>query len=259
MNTADTLVSGVRVYALIGHATLPLVNALTRVTLAHKRTRTETPMSAAKLFAAASAAALLTALPACADTSEAERETVDQAASDGGTGAAAAQGAGSSQTAATGDVAEATATIINRDREEVGVATFQQGPEGVVITIEADLGDGTGQWHGAHLHQIGDCSNEDFTSSGGHINPEGRAHGFLAENGPDNADIPNVWLHTDGTMRAQAFNTRVSIDGQTDAPALLDEDGSALVIHQNRDDMETQPIGGAGPRILCGVIEPRGE
>jgi Cu-Zn family superoxide dismutase len=224
-------------------------------------------MSALRLLTAASAAVLFTALPACAqeseappaeaeDTSEVLGEAISEAVSDvdaeldelvdGANGAA-------------GGATEAVATIINRDREAVGTATFEQGPEGVVITIEADLGAGTGAWHGAHLHQIGDCSNEDFTSSGGHINPDGKAHGFLAENGPDNADIPNVWLHEDGTMRAQAFNTRVSVDGRTGAPALLDADGSALVIHQNSDDMRTQPIGEAGPRILCGVIEPRGE
>jgi len=209
-------------------------------------------MSASKLFVAASAAGLLTALPACAESAQGE-------AQDSTNGAAEASGEAMAQTAASAGAAEAVATIINRDREEVGMAYFQQGEEGVVITIEADLGEGAGDWHGAHLHKIGDCSNEDFTSSGGHINVDDSAHGFLAEGGPDNADIPNVWLHTDGTMRAQAFNTRVSIDGQTDAPALLDEDGSALVIHQNRDDLRTQPIGGAGPRILCGVIEARGE
>ncbi|MEQ8405602.1 MAG: superoxide dismutase family protein [Oceanicaulis sp.] len=207
-------------------------------------------MTVMKLIAAASAATLLTALPACAEDTESAE------------GNAAAANAANSESAASGqagamqaDRAEARATIINRDREEVGTATFQQGPDGVVVTIEADLGEGTGQWHGAHLHKIGDCSNPDFTSSGGHINPDGNAHGFLNGDGPDNADLPNLWLHSDGTLRAQAYTTRVSIDGQTDAPALLDADGSALVIHENRDDMESQPIGGAGARILCGVVE----
>lgn len=205
-------------------------------------------MTALKLLSAASAAALLTALPACAESAETEAQdsstdnaAMTQTAQDGEMNAAAET--------------RATATIINRDREEVGVATFQQGPNGVVVTIEADLGEGTGQWHGAHLHQIGDCSNEDFTSSGGHINTLDNAHGFLNADGPDNADLPNVWLHADGAMRAQAYTTRVSVDGQTDAPALLDGDGSALVIHENQDDMESQPIGGAGARILCGAIE----
>ena len=36
---------------------------------------------------------------------------------------------------------------------------------------------------------------------------------------------------------------------------LVDADGAALVIHENRDDHAAQPIGGAGARIFCGVIK----
>jgi Cu-Zn family superoxide dismutase len=221
-------------------------------------------MTAANLFSAACAAALLTALPACAqeDPMADPAQAQDQAEDALGTLAQdAAEDIQDELSTATDEmttaspVSTASGRIINRDREEVGTVTLQQGPEGVVVTIRADLSAGTGQWHGAHLHRIGDCSNDDFTSSGGHINPGGNAHGFLNADGPDNADLPNVWLNTDGTMRAQAYTTRVSVDGQTDAPALLDADGSALVIHESQDDMETQPIGGAGARILCAVIE----
>lgn len=225
-------------------------------------------MTLAKLFTAASAAALLTALPACAESAESTEtagtetstETAGTAAQDAGmdsgmNDSAMQDGMETDMDMQADAAGEAMGRIINRDREEVGTVSFQQGPDGVVVTIEADLGEGTGQWHGAHLHQVGDCSNDDFTSSGGHINPDGNAHGFLNADGPDNADLPNVWLNADGTMRAQAYTTRVSVDGQTDAPALLDQDGSALVIHAEPDDMEAQPIGGAGARILCAVIE----
>ncbi|MGJ3233350.1 MAG: superoxide dismutase family protein [Oceanicaulis sp.] len=222
-------------------------------------------MTALKFLAAASAVALAAALPACAESTGAETQESRAEAETGAmetSGGAAQDGAmadGAVQETGAAGIAEAVARIINREREEVGTAYFQQGPEGVVITIEADLGQGTGQWHGAHLHKIGDCSNEDFTSSGGHINVDDSAHGFLHPDGPDNADLPNLWVHEDGTLMAQAYTQNVSIDGQTSAPALLDEDGSAFVMHENRDDMRTQPIGGAGARILCGVIEPRGE
>ena len=36
---------------------------------------------------------------------------------------------------------------------------------------------------------------------------------------------------------------------------MLDEDGSAIVVHENADNRMTQPIGGAGGRIACGVID----
>jgi Cu-Zn family superoxide dismutase len=37
-------------------------------------------------------------------------------------------------------------------------------------------------------------------------------------------------------------------------PGLLDEDGSAVVIHADPDDHRTQPIGGSGARVGCGII-----
>ena len=71
--------------------------------------------------------------------------------------------------------------------------------------------------------------------------------------GPDNGDLPNLFVAADGTARAEFFTTLVSVAGG-DMPALLDEDGSAVIIHENPDDHMTQPIGGAGGRIGCGVI-----
>lgn len=154
------------------------------------------------------------------------------------------------------DAAEAHAVLIDRERNEVGHARLQQGPTGVLITLELDgLPDSAVGWHGVHLHQIGDCSNADFTSSGGHINPSERSHGLLNPEGPDNADLPNIYVHEDGMLRAQVFTDRVSLNGEYGAPALLDDNGSAFVIHDNEDDHTTQPIGGAGARHVCGVIE----
>ncbi len=155
---------------------------------------------------------------------------------------------------------QAAATLIDRNRETVGEARFQQGAAGVLITIEMDgLPESATGWHGAHLHMIGDCSNDDFTSSGGHINPSNKAHGLLNPDGPDNADLPNLYVHEDGTMRAQVFTARVSLDGRAGVPTLFDDDGSALVVHDNPDDHMSQPIGGAGARHVCGVIEAAGQ
>ena len=36
---------------------------------------------------------------------------------------------------------------------------------------------------------------------------------------------------------------------------LRDKDGAALVMHENPDDMVTQPIGGAGKRIACAAFK----
>ncbi len=153
-------------------------------------------------------------------------------------------------------VQTASAELISRDRTIAGTAQFSEGPEGVVIriTVSGLPEDARGRWHGAHLHQIGDCSNADFTSSGSHINPSGRQHGLLNREGPDNADLPNLWAGEDGSVHAEVYSTRVSLTGTGDRPALLDGGGSAFVMHAQPDDHASQPIGGAGGRILCGVI-----
>tara|TARA_R110002073_G_scaffold245594_1_gene408313 strand:+ start:410 stop:994 length:585 start_codon:yes stop_codon:yes gene_type:complete len=157
------------------------------------------------------------------------------------------------------DFAATSGELIARDRSMAGTVSLHQGPEGVVIRIAADglPEDARNQWHGAHLHSVGDCSAEDFTSSAGHINPSERQHGMLNPDGPDNADLPNLWVDANGAIRAELYTTRVSLAGSTAAPALLDEDGSALVIHAGSDDHASQPIGGAGARIACAVIANR--
>lgn len=154
-------------------------------------------------------------------------------------------------------VRTASAELIARDRTVAGTAHFSEGPEGVVIriTVSGLPADARGRWQGAHLHRIGDCSNADFTSSGSHINPSGRQHGLLNPEGPDNADLPNLWAGEDGGVHAEVYSTRISLTGAGDRPALLDEDGSAFVMHAQPDDHTSQPIGGAGARILCGVIQ----
>jgi superoxide dismutase, Cu-Zn family len=49
------------------------------------------------------------------------------------------------------------------------------------------------------------------------------------------------------------LNPMVTLDAE---PALLDADGSALVIHARADDYVTDPAGNAGDRLACGVVTP---
>ena len=106
--------------------------------------------------------------------------------------------------------------------------------------------------HGIHLHAMGSCT-PDFKAATGHVNPGKVAHGLRNPDGPDNGDLPNLYAAADGTARVEFFTTRVSVAGG-EMPALLDEDGSAVIIHENPDDHMTQPIGGAGGRIGCGIV-----
>jgi superoxide dismutase, Cu-Zn family len=134
-----------------------------------------------------------------------------------------------------------------------GTATLTAAPNGVLVHVEAKgLAPG---WHGMHFHEVGDCSKPGFTSAGAHIHSQASVvHGLLNPDGNDSGDLPNLYASADGTAMVEVFSTYVSFEGSTTRPALLDKDGSALVIHASPDDYKTQPIGGAGARIACGVI-----
>lgn len=148
----------------------------------------------------------------------------------------------------------ATAPLLDAQGAEVGVATFTEGPNGVLIEVQAEgLSEG---WHGIHLHRVGDCSSEGFTSAGSHIDMHDSAHGLMNPDGPDEGDLPSLYATADGSARAQFFNWRVSLGVEDpDRTTLLDTDGSAIVIHAEPDDHITQPIGESGDRVACGVLQ----
>ena len=62
---------------------------------------------------------------------------------------------------------------------------------------------------------------------------------FATRTVPTTGDLPNLYAAADGTARAEFFTTRVSVSGG-EMPALLDEDGSAVIIHDMPDDHMTQ-------------------
>jgi Cu-Zn family superoxide dismutase len=144
----------------------------------------------------------------------------------------------------------AAAEIIGTDGAVIGKASFEQTPSGVLVSVEATGLPPGG--HGIHLHAVGACT-PNFKAATGHINPDKVKHGLRHPEGPDNGDLPNLYVGADGSAMAEFFTTLVSVAGG-DMPALLDEDGSAVIIHEHPDDHLTQPIGGAGGRIACGVI-----
>jgi Cu-Zn family superoxide dismutase len=146
---------------------------------------------------------------------------------------------------------QATASFIDEAGKTIGEATVIGTPNGVLVDIEVE-GLPAGE-HAFHIHETGTCTPPDFTSAGGHY-AEGRKHGFLVEGGPHPGDFPNQFVGENGRLRAHLFDTGLTIAGE-EAP-LLDDDGSAFIIHAGADDYERQPSGAAGARIACGVIEP---
>lgn len=156
--------------------------------------------------------------------------------------------------------AGASAIFIDREGVDAGYTVLTDAPNGGVL-MRIDLGGLSQGWHAIHLHQVGDCSDiaEGFKASGGHINPDGLAHGLLNPDGPERADIPNIYAGADGRATAEIFSDMVALFPSEAAQAsgahpIMDEDGFAIVVHANQDDHLTQPIGGAGPRVACAAI-----
>ena len=108
-----------------------------------------------------------------------------------------------------------------------------------------------------HLHSIGDCSSEDAMSSGGHWNPTKDKHGKWGESQFHSGDIGNINIDESGkgVLILIDQHNRWSIGG----PAETNVIGRAVVVHQGKDDMVSQPSGAAGKRTGCGpVIERTG-
>lgn len=107
--------------------------------------------------------------------------------------------------------------------------------------------------HGVHVHTVGWCDLPTFEAAGAHWNPTQRQHGSQHPQGPHLGDLPNVVVGADSAADIQlAMASGVSL--RTGANTVIDTDGATVIIHSAPDDYRTDPSGGSGARIACGVI-----
>lgn len=223
-------------------------------------------------FVALSATALL--LAACGTGEDSPAAGGDVTPQDGAgntseTSASATTTQTSGQNA--GGQAFATAELVNPEGEPRGTAEFAEADGGTLVTVEATgLEPG---FHGLHIHGTGLCEPDSenptqpgergaFLSAGGHLAGPGGEAGH-----PEHAgDLPTLYVTEDGTARIATLTDRLDRD------LLLDEDGSAVMVHENSDnlaniperyapegaDEETRNAGDGGSRIACGVVTEEG-
>lgn len=129
-----------------------------------------------------------------------------------------------------------------------GVVNFVQKGDKVLVSGEVRGLKPSGE-HGFHIHDKGDCSSGDGMGTGGHFNPDGKAHGAHAHNVHHVGDLPSLKADASGTARFSFESTALTLGS-----GVADVQGRGLIVHRDADDYQTQPTGNSGPRVACGVI-----
>lgn len=146
----------------------------------------------------------------------------------------------------------ATAALEFKDAypNAIGSVVFTETAGGVAISAQVGYGgEGHAGLHGFHLHEVGDCSAEDYTSAGGHFNPTGVDHGGPGAEVHHAGDLGNIEIGEDGSGSLDLVSTMLSFDGDNSVV------GRAVILHAGEDDLTSQPTGAAGARDACGVVQ----
>lgn len=144
-----------------------------------------------------------------------------------------------------------------------GELKLTQGANGFVkvdLALRGDPAVLTPGFHGVHFHEKAICeeaAEPKFSTAGGHFDPGPFGNSTPVEqNHPYHlGDLPNIEINENGEGRLKTLTSRVAL---YDTPVtLFDGDGSAIIIHQNTDEMiaEGTAAQSGGGRLACGVIE----
>lgn len=143
---------------------------------------------------------------------------------------------------------QAVAKLMTNTKGLTGRVEFTEENGQMTVTTYVDgLSKGA---HGFHIHEIGDCSKADFTSAGGHFNPDKVDHGSLHSDKSHAGDLGNLVAGDD----LKAYSS-ITAHGITLGQGATNIVGRAVIIHEKADDFVTQPTGNAGGRLACGIIE----
>lgn len=125
-----------------------------------------------------------------------------------------------------------------------GTVCFYPWGNGTIVKLEI-MGlpqSSKNNFWGFHIHENGDCSDENvpnsFANAGEHLNTEQDLH-------PQHVgDLPMLYSNN-GRSYMIYYTSRFTPEEVV---------GKSVVIHKSMDDLETQPSGASGERIACGVI-----
>jgi Cu-Zn family superoxide dismutase len=131
----------------------------------------------------------------------------------------------------------------NGDGTARGTVEFLEGETGSLTINVMMMGLPAGP-HGFHVHSGTDCM-----MPGEHWSPMNAEHGAAdaAAGARHRGDLGNITADASGMVQ------------ETLSEANLGDDrsyiGKVIVVHENQDDLTTQPDGDSGEPLACGVIE----
>ena len=139
----------------------------------------------------------------------------------------------------------ATVTPI-KGNQVTGTVSFKKEEQGIRVT--AQLQGLTPGKHGFHIHKYGNCGGENGTCAGDHFNPTNAPHGAPGDKHVHVGDLGNVIADEHGNAIYNEINYHIALSGPH---SII---GRSIIIHQDPDDLHSQPTGNSGNRIGCGVI-----
>jgi Cu-Zn family superoxide dismutase len=145
----------------------------------------------------------------------------------------------------------ATAELRDAQGRTVGRAELAETSGGEAVRVRVWVSSLSPGEHGVHVHARGSCAPPDYASAGAHFNPLGKAHGLDNPAGPHAGDLPNLVVGADGSSSLDVESDRLTFAAGRTA---FVPDSISLVVHAGRDDQRTDPSGGSGARVACGVF-----
>ena len=145
-------------------------------------------------------------------------------------------------------------TLRDADGRVVGGGVFLEESDGVRVII--DLKGFKPGVNAIQVPAVGRFDPPSIETAWPHFNPKNAQHGSANPKGPHAGDLPNVTIEANGQGHLEYTNSRVSVES---GPGyLLGTTGTSVIVHENADDLLSDPAGNSGARVACGVITKAG-
>jgi Cu-Zn family superoxide dismutase len=140
------------------------------------------------------------------------------------------------------------------DSAVAGTVNFEVAKDDDSVKVEVKLSGLSPGEHGFHIHVKGDCSAADGSSAGGHFNPTDAEHGAPDADARHVGDLGNIKADDDGTVDTTLTLRGALLGSEPTSPTDRSIIGRAIIVHSGPDDLKSQPAGGSGTPVACGVI-----